>query len=82
MDIYEIRTINDLLKVPSDKLDICLREIQYSLELHKLAFGEESETMGLDVIRWKDDGDRIVQLQDNKGDEIVTLRIVDAPESS
>lgn len=78
MKTYEIRTINDLLKVPSDKLDVCLREIQYSLELHKLAFGEECETIGLEVIRWCDDGKRRVELQDDKGEEIVTLRIIDA----
>lgn len=82
MKTYEIRTINDLLKVPSDKLDVCLREIQYSLELHRLAFGEDSETVGLEVIRWCDDGDRRVELQDNKGEEIVTLRIRDAASAS
>ena len=79
MKTYEIRTINDLLKVPSDKLNVCLREIHYSLELHKLAFGDECETIGLEVIRWRDDGDRRVELQDDKGEEIVTLRVIDAP---
>lgn len=79
--IYEIRTINDLLKVPSDKLDVCLREIQYALELHRLAFGF-SETIGLEVIRWRDDGDRRVELQDDKGEEIVTLRVIDAASDS
>lgn len=82
MKTYEIRTINDLLKVPSDKLEVCLREIHYGLELHKLAFGDECETIGLEVIRWRDDGDRRVELQDDKGEEIVTLRIHEAQSAS
>lgn len=78
MQTYEIRTINDLLKVPAEKRDVCLREIQYSLALHELVFGPDSETIGLEVICWTDDGSRDVQLQDDKGVEIVTMRIVDA----
>lgn len=82
MQTYEIRTINDLLKVPAEKRDVCFREIQYSLALHELAFGADSETIGLEVICWTDDGNRAVQLQDDKGEEIVTLRIVDAEPSN
>ena len=74
---YEIRTINDLLRVPAEHRDVCLREIQYALALHELAFGVESETIGLELIRWTDDGVRDVQLQDDKGEEIVTLRVND-----
>lgn len=82
MKTYEIRTISDLLKVPREKRDVCLREIQYLLQLHELTFGVESETIGFEVILWTDDDERRVQLQDNKGEEIAMLRIHDAPSAT
>ncbi len=82
MKTYEIRTINDLLRVPAEKRDACLRQIQYALVLHELAFGKDSQKVGLDVITWADDADRTVRLLDDNENEIVTLRITDAVDSS
>ena len=76
---YELRTIADLMKVPIECRTLCFREIEYALALHELAYGEDSQTIGLEMIRWTDDGKREVQLQNEKGEGILTLRVTDEP---
>lgn len=73
---YRIETISDLLKVPGEKRTACLREIEYSLSLHELAYGEEAEKVDMGAILWTDDGIKTVSLNDKDG-PIVTLEVAD-----
>lgn len=78
MTTYEIDRISDLLKVPIERRDACLREIEYALALHDLAFGEKSATVEIGPIRWTDDGNSSVTLRDNSGEDFLMLKVTDA----
>jgi hypothetical protein len=75
---YRIETLNDLLKVPSDKLDECLRGIQYAIELHHLAFGVDGAGTPINSITWKDDGDMSVRVSDMDGNPVLALEVTEA----
>ena len=49
---YEIRTVNDFLKIPTNRLDACLREFSTSLEIAKTISDSEMPEW-----TWVDDGD-------------------------
>jgi hypothetical protein len=57
VDHYEIRTIEDLYRIPPDKLDHCLADVKASIETHR-AFAKMSRTKlkPLNKIHWIDDG--------------------------
>lgn len=78
MTTYEIDRISDLLKVPIERREACLREIEYALALHDLAFGEKSADVEIGPIRWTDDGNKTCTLHDCSGEPVLTLAVTDA----
>ncbi len=78
MTTYEIDRISDLLKVPIERREACLRELEYALALHDLAFGEKSADVEIGKIRWTDDGNSSVTLRDNSGEDVLMLKVTDA----
>lgn len=74
---YEIDRIADLLSVPIERRTACLREIEYALALHELAFGEEAASVEIGPMRWTDDGDKSVTLHDASGGPALTLEVTD-----
>lgn len=78
MTTYEIDRIADLLKVPTERREACLRELQYALELHELAFGEEAVAVDIGPMRWTDDGNKTCTVHDSSGKPILTLEVTDA----
>jgi hypothetical protein len=70
---YEIATIQDLLRVPVERLGDCLRDIETGLMLHHLAFGETAAEVAINAMTWIDDGDRSVKLR--AGEEEFTLKV-------
>lgn len=69
---YEIARITDLLQVPADKREACMRELLYALDLLDLA-GEDVRA-GLQAIRWTDDDETNVTLEVN-GEELLRLEV-------
>jgi len=82
MTTYEIDRIADLLKVPIERRRACLRELEYALELHELAFGEEAASVEIGPMRWTDDGDKTCTLYDSSGKPFLTLEVTDADHSA
>lgn len=78
MTTYDIDRIADLLKVPIDRRAACLREIEYALALHELAFGEEAASVEIGPMRWTDDGNKTTTIHDNNGKPFLTLEVTDA----
>lgn len=78
MTTYEIDRIADLLKVPLERRAACLRELEYALALHELAFGEEAASVEIGPMRWTDDGNKSVTLHDNSGNPVLALEVTDA----
>lgn len=70
MKTYELTTIADLLQVPSDRLEECLRDIQYAVEFTHLVYGELALDAMILPISWTDDGLRNVTMTDPKGKQI------------
>lgn len=75
MTTYDIDRIADLLKVPIDRRAACLREIEYALALHELAFGEEAASVEIWPMRWTDDGNKTT-IHDNNGKPFLTLEVL------
>lgn len=78
MTTYEIDRITDLLKVPIERREACLRELEYALALHELAFGEEAVDVEIGPMRWTDDGNKTCTVHDSSGKPILTLEVTDA----
>jgi hypothetical protein len=75
-DVYELRTITDLLKVPHDRLAACLRDIQYALELCHFTGGEHTAELAVDTFVWTDDGQHDIEMSLN-GEPFITLAVTD-----
>lgn len=72
---YEIDRIADLLRVPIERRTACLREVEYALALHELAFGEKAADVEIGPMRWTDDGDKTCTLHDANGKPVLTLEV-------
>lgn len=71
--MYKIRYVADLLKVPSDRREACVRNILYALELVEFANGD-SDAIEVTGIDWIDDGNLSSTLNIN-GADALTLAI-------
>lgn len=74
---YELATLHDLLKVPADRLEFCLRDLQLALAVHVLAFGEAAEGVKFGPMTWIDDGKHDVDLSAN-GKPLLSLKTTKA----
>ena len=70
---YEIRTINDLMKVPADRRDACWKDIKMALAAVELAIG--SENTELEILTWTDDDDQSVTVVDQNGVDLFALEV-------
>ncbi len=75
---YEIRTLQDFARIPSDRLEACLRDFQYAIELHKLAYGSEAANVEVISLDWADDGNHSVTALDAEGKPFLELRVEDS----
>ena len=69
---YTLLFIADLLKVPMDRRETCLREITLGLEFADVA---DADLEGGFI--WTDDGDPSCSLIDDKGVEWLKLEVTD-----
>ncbi len=72
---YRIETISDLLMVPMDRREDCVRNMLYMLALHELTFGAEAATTELKSLTWTDDGNNNVTLRGSDGVDVVSLEV-------
>lgn len=72
---YEIDRIADLLRVPIERRTACLREVEYALALHELAFGEKAADVEIGPMRWTDDGDKTCTLHGADGEPMLALEV-------
>lgn len=80
-NIYHLTTIHDLLKVPMDRREACMRDMLYALALHELAFGEQAIETGIGTMAWTDDGKHDISVSDTEGAPVLSMRVTDdAPE--
>lgn len=70
---YEIRTINDLLKVPADRRDACWKDIKLALAAVEFALG--SENASIECVTWTDDDDQSVTAVDESGVNLFALKV-------
>ncbi|WP_293000089.1 hypothetical protein [Nevskia sp.] len=75
LQTYRLTTIADLLKVPADRREDCVRGLLYALLTQEIAFGDDAGSMLRDGITWTDDGDLSVSLRCADGEELATLNI-------
>lgn len=68
---YRIQSLSDLLQIPSDRLSVCLRDIEYAIQLYGLVCGSGGAPFG--PVTWTDDGDHSVSLR--LGSESLTLKV-------
>lgn len=73
MKTYKLKTILDLLKVPSEKREECVRQLLYALLVREMAMGDVVVQQA--DFEWTDDGDKKVILMMN-GKPVVGLDIV------
>lgn len=67
---YRIERIADLLQVPIERRDQCMKELLYALALAELA---GAELQG--PLEWTDDGDCSCSLTDEDGEAHLTLEV-------
>lgn len=73
---YEIRTLEDLLRVPIERRGAMFRDLEYALELCDFAFGSEGAAKFSGMV-WTDDGMHIVSLNNSAGEEMLRLEVTD-----
>ena len=76
MKTYQLKTFNDLLKIPADRRAACFRDLEYALSLHELACGDVKATFK--VMNWTDDGRRVLTIYDQNGNELLSLNVTEA----
>ena len=77
---YLIEKISDLLAVPIDRREACVRDVLYGLALHELAFGEDAQKTMIGGVEWTDDDDHSATLCDPERAIVLSLKITkDAP---
>lgn len=69
MKTYELITIQDLLKVPTEKRAQCLRDIENALNMHERTVG--ANAINIIMIRWKEDGGKSVTVTHREDGELL-----------
>ena len=72
---YRLNGFIDLLNIPADRREACMRDILYSLAMHELAFGEDAKETPIDSLIWEDDGKHNIDICDQDGQSIVSLEV-------
>ena len=72
---YRLAAITDLLQVPFDRREQCVRDLLYALALMDLS---ELESDSLKHIDWTDDGDLSVDITNPDGTSILKLDVTGA----
>jgi hypothetical protein len=71
---YELTTLADLLLVPIDKREACMRDLLYGLATLELAAGEHARAVLNLPMTWCDDDSANVTIQAN-GEPLLTLEV-------
>lgn len=74
---YRLERIRDLLQVPIERREDCVRELLYGLALLDLAAGDECNPELKNLV-WTDDGQTTIDL-DLGGDNVLSLVVERAP---
>ena len=77
---YQITTIVDLLSVPIDRRQACLRDIETGLATLELAFGERAAEGLVMPFNWIDDGTSDVMIRDSNTGELA-LKVSVTPDA-
>lgn len=77
--VYRLERIEDLASVPSDRLEACLRDIQYAVELFHLGVGENPCGVKMGAVIWTDDGNHSVDMTLND-EPLLSLSVTQAEE--
>ncbi|MDQ0022959.1 hypothetical protein J2X90_000745 [Variovorax paradoxus] len=72
---YNIRNFADLLRVPAERRDDCMRELQYGLALLELSFGDDAHKYGKKGFVWTDDGATRIEMMCADGTPFLTLAV-------
>ena len=76
---YDLVKLEDLLQVPADRREACMREVLYALALHDLAIGD-GQSQGWRSVSWTDDDDMRIDLHFGGGEPMLTLQITPGPD--
>lgn len=77
MKTYSLKNLSDLFDIPQEKRAQCFRELEQSMLLAELAFGDDAPAY-MQAFQWTDDGQRDTTLHVN-GEEFLKLEVKDAP---
>lgn len=80
MIAYRIDAIGDLVKIPPDRVEACLRDIAYAVAVHHLAFGTGSDCVPFGALEWTDDDNHSVRVYDARGAKFLELKVEDEQE--
>jgi hypothetical protein len=72
-ETYKLVTISDLLNIPLDRLDVCLRDLAYAVCMAHFVAGCGAKPV-MEGIVWTDDGDHSVRVTAN-GEPLFTLEV-------
>lgn len=76
--VYPIRTLDDLARIPADRLSACLRDLEYAIQIHNFTFGALAVTVPFEGGEWTDDGKHDQTLLVN-GEPFLTLTTREDP---
>lgn len=74
---YRLTKIIDLLTVPIERREDCVRDLLYLLALHELAHGNQAADVELTDIVWTDDGNKNITLIDENGVDVLVLEVTE-----
>ena len=75
MSTYQLSTISDLLRIPSDRRAECFKELEIALQLHELAFGDAANKTPIETLTWVDDGDASASIKSTDGEDVLSLHV-------
>jgi hypothetical protein len=73
---YKLTTMGDLLTIPPDRLEECLNDLLFGIELMRFA-NPNAVPDDLPYMVWTDDGNHIVNLNNLEGKTMLTLDFTD-----
>ena len=71
---YKLVTLEDLLQVPADRREACMREVLYALSLHDLVI-DADQPQGFYSMTWTDDDEKLINLRFGESEQSITLHV-------
>ena len=78
---YKLATLEDLLQVPADRREACMREVLYAMSLHDLVIDADWQR-DFYSMTWTDDDEMRINMRFGESEQTLTLHVTPSEEDA